>query len=187
MAACEFERGDGGEALRLTALRNDLWDRVTAEVAGASVNGSRGLVIARQSERCLDRIESDSLIVAMRCFSLSSDPRAAPAIADRRPQTAIVLSPRPSADPFWPRKSNTAEQMDMLIGDPPIANFFEKPSGLMTTIPAEVGRILLVDHSRGAVPGDDPAPPRGCRQHCAGGNGRIAESARGAAADHVRI
>jgi cysteine desulfurase len=62
----------GDEAVRLTALRNELWDRITTTIAGTSVNGPRELRLPGNLNVSFDRIEADSLIVAMRRFALSS-------------------------------------------------------------------------------------------------------------------
>ncbi|MGZ8830720.1 MAG: cysteine desulfurase family protein [Thermoanaerobaculia bacterium] len=60
------------EALRLTELRNDLWDRLMGEIPGVSVNGPRALRLPGNLNVSFDRIDAESLIVAMRRFSLSS-------------------------------------------------------------------------------------------------------------------
>jgi cysteine desulfurase len=60
------------EASRLTELRNDLWDRLTGEIPGVSVNGPRALRLPGNLNVSFDRIDAESLIVAMRRFSLSS-------------------------------------------------------------------------------------------------------------------
>ena len=60
------------EAGRLTALRNELWDRLTCEIAGVSINGPRALRLPGNLNVSFERVEADSLIVAMRRFSLSS-------------------------------------------------------------------------------------------------------------------
>jgi cysteine desulfurase len=61
-----------GEAARLTELRNELWDRLVAEIDGVSVHGPRALRLPGNLNVQFDRVEADSLIVAMRHFSLSS-------------------------------------------------------------------------------------------------------------------
>jgi cysteine desulfurase len=108
------------EAARLTALRNDLWERVTAEINGASVNGPRELRLPGNLNVSFDRIEADSLIVAMRRFSLSSG--SACSSGERGPSPvlmAIGLS-EPAAlgsIRFGLGKSNTAEHVAMLVDD----------------------------------------------------------------------
>jgi cysteine desulfurase len=60
------------ELERLTTLRNDLWDRLTESIEGVSVNGPRALRLPGNLNISFERIEADSLIVAMRHFALSS-------------------------------------------------------------------------------------------------------------------
>jgi cysteine desulfurase len=60
------------EASRLTELRNDLWDRLIGEIPGVSVSGPRALRLPGNLNVSFDRIDAESLIVAMRRFSLSS-------------------------------------------------------------------------------------------------------------------
>jgi cysteine desulfurase len=60
------------EASRLTELRNDLWDRLIGEIPGVSVSGPRALRLPGNLNVSFDHIDAESLIVAMRRFSLSS-------------------------------------------------------------------------------------------------------------------
>lgn len=60
------------EGVRLTGLRNELWQRLTAEIDGISVNGPRELRLPGNLNVSFERVEADSLLVAMRRFSLSS-------------------------------------------------------------------------------------------------------------------
>src|SRR6185369_10816996 len=60
------------EAVRLTALRNELWERLTAEIGGAFVNGPRELRLPGNLNVSFDRVEAESVIIAMRRFSLSA-------------------------------------------------------------------------------------------------------------------
>ena len=60
------------EADRLTAIREELRERIVAEIDGVSVNGPRALRLPGNLNVSFERIEADSLIVAMRRFSLSS-------------------------------------------------------------------------------------------------------------------
>ncbi|HEV8435157.1 MAG TPA: cysteine desulfurase family protein, partial [Thermoanaerobaculia bacterium] len=57
-----------GEAVRLTELRNALWDRLLESIAGVSVNGPRRLRLPGNLNVSFERLEADSLIVAMRRF-----------------------------------------------------------------------------------------------------------------------
>ncbi|HEX7190729.1 MAG TPA: cysteine desulfurase family protein [Thermoanaerobaculia bacterium] len=61
-----------GEAARLTELRNSLWDRLLESIGGVSVNGPRRLRLPGNLNVSFERLEADSLIVAMRRFALSS-------------------------------------------------------------------------------------------------------------------
>ncbi len=108
------------EGKRLTALRNDLWDRVTAEIAGAFVNGPRELRLPGNLNVSFDRIEADSLIVAMRRFSLSSG--SACSSGERGPSPVLTAIGVPEAAAlgsirFGLGKSTTAEQLAMLVDD----------------------------------------------------------------------
>src|SRR5437867_2267430 len=108
------------EGKRLTALRNTLWERVTAEIAGASVNGPRELRLPGNLNVSFDRIEADSLIVAMRRFSLSSGSACSSGERGPSPVLMAIGVGEPSAIGsirIGLGKSNTAEQMDMLVDD----------------------------------------------------------------------
>ena len=108
------------EAVRLTALRNELWDRLTAEVDGAFVNGPRELRLPGNLNVSFERVEAESVIIAMRRFSLSAG--SACSSGDRAPSpvlTAIGVPDRLAfgAIRFGLGKSNTAEQIGMLVDD----------------------------------------------------------------------
>lgn len=108
------------EAVRLTALRNELWERVTSAIAGASVNGPRELRLPGNLNVSFDRIEADSLIVAMRRFALSSG--SACSSGERGPSpvlTAIGVHEAAalSSIRIGLGKSNTAEHIAMLVDD----------------------------------------------------------------------
>jgi len=108
------------EATRLTALRNDLWDRLTREIAGVSVNGPRALRLPGNLNASFERVEADSLIVAMRHFALSSG--SACSSGERGPSPvllAIGVSEEAALGSirFGLGKSNTAEHLTMLIDD----------------------------------------------------------------------
>jgi cysteine desulfurase len=108
------------EGERLTALRNELGDRLCGEIAGASVNGPRGLRLPGNLNVSFDRIEADSLIVAMRRFSLSSG--SACSSGERGPSPVLTAIGVPEAAAlgsirFGIGKSNTAEQLSMLVDD----------------------------------------------------------------------
>lgn len=108
------------EGERLTALRNELWDRITAELAGTSVNGPRALRLPGNLNVSFDRVEADSLIVAMRRFALSSG--SACSSGERGPSPVLTAIGVPEATAlgsvrFGLGKSNTAEQVGMLVDD----------------------------------------------------------------------
>ena len=108
------------EGNRLTALRNTLRERVTTEIAGASVNGPRELRLPGNLNVSFDRIEADSLIVAMRRFSLSSG--SACSSGERGPSpvlTAIGVSEAAALGSirFGLGKSNIEEHIAMLMDD----------------------------------------------------------------------
>jgi cysteine desulfurase len=108
------------EGKRLTALRNALWERVTAEIAGASVNGPRELRLPGNLNVSFDRIEADSLIVAMRRFSLSSGSACSSGERGPSPVLTAIGVPEPTALSsirFGLGKSNTAEHIAMLVDD----------------------------------------------------------------------
>jgi len=109
-----------GEATRLTALRNELWDRVTSTIAGTSVNGPRELRLPGNLNVSFDRIDADSLIVAMRRFALSSG--SACSSGERGPSpvlTAIGVNEAAalSSIRIGLGKSNTAGHIAMLVDD----------------------------------------------------------------------
>jgi len=108
------------EAQRLTALRNELWDRLTSEIAGVSINGPRALRLPGNLNVSFERVEADSLIVAMRRFSLSSG--SACSSGQRGPSavlTAIgVDEPTAlSSIRIGLGKSNTSEHVAMFVDD----------------------------------------------------------------------
>ena len=108
------------EAERLTALRNDLWELVTAEIRGTFVNGPRELRLPGNLNVSFDRIEADALIVAMRRFALSSG--SACSSGERGPSpvlTALGVSEAAALGSirFGLGKSNTAEHIAMLVDD----------------------------------------------------------------------
>jgi cysteine desulfurase len=108
------------EGERLTALRNELWDRIVAELAGTSVNGPRALRLPGNLNVSFDRVEADSLIVAMRRFALSSG--SACSSGERGPSPVLTAIGVPEAAAlgsirFGLGKSNTGEQVGMLVDD----------------------------------------------------------------------
>lgn len=110
----------GEEAIRLAGLRDHLRERLLSEVENVSVNGSRGLRLPGNLNVSFDRIEADSLILAMKRFSLSSG--SACSSGDRGPSRVLKAIGTSDAAAigsirFGLGKSNTLEQVDMLIDD----------------------------------------------------------------------
>src|SRR5215212_5209754 len=108
------------EGQRLTALRNELWDRLVRDIEGVSVHGPRAVRLPGNLNVSFERIEAESLILAMRRFSLSTGSACssgergpsrvlgAIGIPDERGQGSIRIGMG---------KSNTAEHVSMLVDD----------------------------------------------------------------------
>jgi cysteine desulfurase len=110
----------GAEGVRLAALRNELWERLTAEIGGAFVNGPRELRLPGNLNVSFEGVEAESVILAMRRFSLSAG--SACSSGDRAPSPVLTAIGVPDklafgATRFGLGKSNTAEQIGMLVDD----------------------------------------------------------------------
>lgn len=108
------------EAERLTELRNSLWDRLTAEVPAAFVNGPRERRLPGNLNVSFDRVESDSVMMAMRHFSLSSGSACSSGERSASPVLTAVGVPESLAYGsirFGLGKSNTAEHIALLVDD----------------------------------------------------------------------
>src|SRR6185369_15423043 len=108
------------EASRLTEIRNELWDRIVAEIAEVSVNGPRALRLPGNLNVGFERIEAESLILAMRRFSLSTG--SACSSGERGPSRVLQAIGIPDergegSVRIGLGKSNTAEHVTMLIDD----------------------------------------------------------------------
>ena len=108
------------EALRLTVLRNELWERLSSEIGGAFVNGPRELRLPGNLNVSFERVEAESVIIAMRRFSLFAG--SACSSGDRSPSPVLTAIGVPDqlafgAIRFGLGKSNTAEHIGMLIDD----------------------------------------------------------------------
>ncbi|HUP62297.1 MAG TPA: cysteine desulfurase family protein [Thermoanaerobaculia bacterium] len=108
------------EALRLAQLRDALRDAILAEVPAVSVNGPRELRLPGNLNVSFDRIDAESLILAMKRFSLSSG--SACSSGERGPSR--VLKATGASDEaamgsirFGLGRSNTAEHIAMLVDD----------------------------------------------------------------------
>lgn len=128
-AALDLRRTEmSDEALRLTQLRDALRDGIVSEVPGVSVNGplrprsgqARELRLPGNLNISFDRIEADSLILAMKRFSLSSG--SACSSGDRGPSRVLKAIGASDAAAFGSirfglGKSNTTEHIELLIHD----------------------------------------------------------------------
>ena len=108
------------EAIRLTAIRNELWDRIVAEIDGASVNGPRDLRLPGNLNVSFDRIDAEALILALRRFALSSG--SACSSGERGPSrvlTAIGVGEAAAMGSIriGLGKSNTTGEAAMLVDD----------------------------------------------------------------------
>jgi cysteine desulfurase len=120
-AALQFRSGEmAGEATRLTGLRNDLWDRITTDIDAVSFNGPRALRLPGNLNVNFERVEADSLIIAMRRFSLSSG--SACSSGERGPSRVLLAigvgeNMAMGSIRIGLGKSNTAEHIAMLSED----------------------------------------------------------------------
>ena len=108
------------EAERLTELRNSLWDRLTAEVPAAFVNGPRARRLPGNLNVSFDRVESDSVMMAMRYFSLSSGSACSSGERSASPVLIAIGVPESLAYGsirFGLGKSNTAAHVAQLVDD----------------------------------------------------------------------
>lgn len=108
------------EALRLTQLREELAEGLLSEIDGISVNGPRGVRLPGNLNVSFERIDAESLILAMKNFSLSSG--SACSSGERGPSRvlkAIGLGDEAamSSIRFGLGKSNSREHVGMLIED----------------------------------------------------------------------
>ncbi|HEX9982401.1 MAG TPA: cysteine desulfurase family protein [Thermoanaerobaculia bacterium] len=109
-----------GEAERLTVLREALAAGITSAVDGVSINGPREVRLPGNLNVSFERIEADSLILAMKNFSLSSG--SACSSGDRGPShvlTAIGV-PEPLAIGsirIGLGKSSEAEHVERFVDD----------------------------------------------------------------------
>ena len=108
------------EAARLTVLRNELWDRLTAEIRDVSVNGPRALRLPGNLNASFARVEADAVMVAMKRFSLSSG--SACSSGERGPSRVLLAigvgeEMAMGSLRIGLGKSNTAEHVPMLVDD----------------------------------------------------------------------
>jgi len=108
------------EALRLTQIRDRLRDRLLEVIAGVSVNGPRELRLPGNLNVSFVRIDAESLLPAMKRFSLSSG--SACSSGEKGPSRVLKAIGVDDAAAMGSvriglGKSNTAEQMEMLVDD----------------------------------------------------------------------
>ena len=109
-----------GEALRLAQMRDSLRDGLLAAIEGASVNGPRELRLPGNLNVSFASTEAESLLLAMKRFSLSSG--SACSSGEKGPSRVLQAIGVGDAAAMGSiriglGKSNTAEQMEMLIED----------------------------------------------------------------------
>lgn len=120
-AALQFRAAEmTDEALRLAQVREILRARLVEEIDDISINGPAELRLPGNLNVSFGRIEADSLILAMKRFSLSSG--SACSSGDRGPSRvlkAIGVSDAAAIGSirFGLGKSNTTEQLELLIDD----------------------------------------------------------------------
>jgi len=109
-----------GEAVRLTQLRERLREGIVESIENVSVNGPRELRLPGNLNVSFDRIEADSLILAMKRFSLSSG--SACSTGEKGPSRVLQAigvgdDAAIGSIRFGLGASNRAEHIDMLIDD----------------------------------------------------------------------
>ena len=120
-AALEIASAEmAGEGERLGAMRDDLRERLLEAIPGVSVNGPRTLRLPGNLNVSFERIEADSLILAMRRFSLSSG--SACSSGERGPSPVLTAIGVPESQAMGSiriglGRSNTSEQMVTLVDD----------------------------------------------------------------------
>jgi cysteine desulfurase len=107
------------EAVRLAALRDGLRERVLEEIGGTSVNGPHRLRLPGNLSLSFDRVEADSLILALRRFAVSAG--SACSSRERGPSRILNALGVPHAEQGAIRiglgTSNTADHINMLVDD----------------------------------------------------------------------
>ncbi len=107
------------EGVRLAALRDKLRERVLGEIGGTSVNGPQRLRLPGNLSLSFDRVEADSLILALRRFAVSAG--SACSSRERGPSRILNALGVPHAELGAIRiglgTSNTANHINMLADD----------------------------------------------------------------------
>jgi cysteine desulfurase len=108
------------EALRLTQLRNVLWDRVLGVISGSRVNGPRDRRLPGNLNFSFDRIDAPALLIALRNFSLSSGSACSSGEKSASPVLLAIGVPEESAYGsirVGLGSSNTLEHVELLATD----------------------------------------------------------------------
>jgi cysteine desulfurase len=108
------------EAVRLAALRDDLRARLLESIDGVSINGPRELRLPGNLNASFERVEAESLIIAMKRFSLSSG--SACSAGEKGPSRvlkAIGLDDEAAMGSirFGLGRANTREHIALLVDD----------------------------------------------------------------------
>ncbi len=120
-AALRIRREEmGEEAARLSGLRNRLWERLVGEIKGVRVHGPRELRLPGNLNASFERVDAESIMIAMRRFSLSAG--AACSSGERGPSPVLRAIGVDDATAFGAirfglGRSNTGEHIDMLVED----------------------------------------------------------------------
>jgi cysteine desulfurase len=120
-AALQLRAGEmAEEALRLAEIRDTLRDRLLETIEGVSVNGPRELRLPGNLNVSFDRTDAESLILAMKRFSLSSG--SACSSGEKGPSRALkAIGVSDEAAMASIRiglgKSNTSEHAELLAAD----------------------------------------------------------------------
>ena len=108
------------EAIRLTLLRNRLWDRLPSEIQGVRVHGPREQRLPGNLNVSFQGLEAETLMMAMRRFSLSSG--SACSSGEREPSQVLKAIGLDDATAMGSiriglGRSNTEAHIDLLLAD----------------------------------------------------------------------
>ncbi|HXI14068.1 MAG TPA: cysteine desulfurase family protein [Thermoanaerobaculia bacterium] len=108
------------EGIRLTEMRNRLWDRLTSGIDEVVVHGPRQNRLPGNLNVSFMRTESEALMIALRRFSLSSG--SACSSGDREPSPVLKAIGASDAAAFGSirfglGKSNSEQELDLLFRD----------------------------------------------------------------------
>lgn len=110
----------GEEAKRLTSLRDELWHRLTSEITGVLVHGPRERRLPGNLSASFERLDAESIMIAMRRFSLSSGSACSSGARGPSPVLKAIGADDATAFAairFGLGRSNTPEHIDMLVDD----------------------------------------------------------------------